>query len=301
MPDRLYVFLHGLAVVTEQASTITIHLPEVNGHVRKAGSWLAETSIETGQVVLEGAAAGGARITQQPDGVTVNLRKFAKTSVDRRRGGGIRVVLPLPAEVLAMRAVGASGGTPILVAATGGAVWPQVSTVHILTYDIPDPSLLQLSGHRWEPYSVGGGISLHIVSAEERYAGLEHESYMEDGLRRLIQGYPGLRLQDRAPVPDWNSDEVQDSLRARGYSIADGPPLLKPAQTGAGAPYTLHARYQNQYAFALAEMEDVPATRRRLGMLGRMFKQGRPLNSLWHEPSPIGDDVTSCLLIESED
>src|SRR5258708_1280486 len=50
----LYVFLHGLFVVAERATDLEIALPDVPGHVFRAGTWLAETAIQQGGVLRLG-------------------------------------------------------------------------------------------------------------------------------------------------------------------------------------------------------------------------------------------------------
>jgi len=82
---RLYVFLHGVVVMSPRGNQLRLVLPSIPGHAQKAGAWLWETALAPGSVLwLQGGTAGSRSISAAdpiiflPD-VTVTARRRAAT------------------------------------------------------------------------------------------------------------------------------------------------------------------------------------------------------------------------------
>lgn len=274
----LYVFVHGLAVGHESGNNVNIILPAVPGHVYRAGSWLTETDIAAGETVrLEGVIRGNKHLADCQ--FVIHLEGCELTT--RGRGGAI--TLPRPKEILELLLTEEQVTLTKAVAGvkfTGGAPPKRVASVLVMVYDYADENHVFLNNHDWEPCPVAGAMSLHIISTSVGPEGRDHEIDTQNYLHKVIKNYPGLGFSK--PVvrraPNWN--ETTDPLYGdlKGLSVF-GEYIVTPTQ---------------KLAFAQAELEGIPPRTVRIGRLGRMKQQGRPLGTLWQEPDPLNADPCDC-------
>jgi hypothetical protein len=156
----------------------------------------------------------------------------------------------------------------------------RVASILVLVYDYADENELFLKNHDWEPCSTDGATSLHIISTSITPEGADHITDTERALRNVIRNYPGLTFR-RPPyhlAPNW--DETTSPL----YGDLQGRMPFGEFIVTAG----------NEFAFAQAELEGIPPRTVRIGRLGRMKQQGRPINGLWEEPDPLHANPCDC-------
>jgi hypothetical protein len=275
-PGTLYVFLHGLFVTRQLPNELEIVLPLVSGHMYRAGNWLAETDIQARSVLwLRGVHTGSVRMSDQIDYI---IQLPGLTLTRRRRAATLR--LPLPAAILQLlRAVDPSGGPVVTINGAGAwpkTAYPKVATVVVLVYSFSDQNEVALQGHYWEPSFVGAASSLHFISTSAGPEGVDHIDATERALYRVLNGYPGMQYK-RAFVPAWNAVEDPDFGILPGLGRSIRPGFEDAIVTSPGNA--------EGFAFSLAELEDIPARTLRLGLLKQ---DGRPIETLWHDPSPSG-------------
>jgi hypothetical protein len=277
----LYVFLHGLSVGRDQGKLIELVLPDVPGHVQRAGGWLTEEDIAPGSVLeLEGVSAGSASLNSSP--LMIHLTGCSFTA----QGRAATLWLKRPREILPLllaedpQLVKITNPTSTAHFAGGGTKLTKLASIQVLVYDYQDENRLSLRHHYWEPCSTGGATSLHIISTSEGPEGDDHDADTEAVLAQLIRGYPGLTVnkQLRVPPANWNETSLWNygslsNCKASGEFIV----------TNTGG-----------FAFAQAELEDIPSRTVRIGLLGRMKQQGRAFQGLWHEGQPLVGTCSNC-------
>ena len=278
----LYVFLHGLVVLHEQKDDLEVVLLQVPGHVYKAGSWLMETEILKDTLTLRGVTAGKAGFAAAQ--FIIQLQGCALTN----HGRAATLHLPRAKEILELLLE----EDPNLVSITnpaGGAGFPggvapqSVATTLVLVYDYRDENQLFLENHYWEPCATAGAISVHIISTSIGPEGKDHEVETQKALHAAIHNYPGLTFnrKPRNRAPNWNetTSPLYGDLSGRA---ASGEFIVVPDAQG------------DRFAFAQAELEGIPPRTIRIGRLGRMKQQGRPIQNLWHEPDPLAANPCDC-------
>ena len=274
----LYVFVHGLAVLHEAGHQVEIVLPTVPGHVYKAGSWLMETDLAlNGTLTLGGVVHGNKHLADCE--FIIHLAGCGLT----RRGRGATLLLPRPKEILELlltEGVVTINNPGVGAGFKSGKAPARVASILVLMYDYKDENHVYLENHDWEPCSTAGATSLHIISTSMGPEGKDHEVDTQHRLHKVIRNYPGLTFHKPAArrAPNWN--ETTDPLYGDLHGLmAFGEYIV----TAAGGP-----------AFAQAELEGIPTRTVRIGRLGRMKQQGRPIQTLWQEPDPLYDTPCDC-------
>jgi hypothetical protein len=274
----LYLFLHGLSVGHEPGNRVEIILPAVPGHMYKAGSWLTETDIAPNSTLtLDGVTHGKKKLSHSKHIVKLSGCGLTK------RARAATLSLPRPKQILELLKleVTVKFTNPTFGATfTGGAPPAALASILVLIYDYNDENQLFLDNHDWEPCSTGGATSLHIISTSVGPEGKDHEVDTENVLHHVIENYPGLTFDDPAlrPAPNWN--ETGDA------EYGDLPGLMPFAE------YIVTTA--RAFAFAQAELEMIPTRTIRIGRLGRMKQQGRPIGALWQEPDPLYTNPCNC-------
>src|SRR5437762_1639809 len=143
---RLYMFLHGLIVCQDTGNEIVAVLPQIAGHVCKAGNWLRETTIgPNADLRLEGVKAG-AKSVKSLDKTIV----LAGCSLDRGpRAATLR--LKQPNKVLQLLVT----NTVIQTKASQPQTFPRVSTLLVFQYDFDDENKLYLGPNAPSPPGTG--------------------------------------------------------------------------------------------------------------------------------------------------
>src|SRR5260370_1207112 len=171
----LYVFLHGLSVGCELKGDLEIVLPHVPGHVYRAGSWLMETDIALKSTLrLWGVTPGNATLAATDP--IIHLTGCKLTS----KGRAATLWLPPPRDILPLLIT--EDPNLVRIANPGGvagfpggvASLQQVASIMVLVYDYRDENDLYLDNHYWEPCSIGGATSLHIISTSRSPEGADH-------------------------------------------------------------------------------------------------------------------------------
>jgi hypothetical protein len=290
----LYVFLHGLTVISEAGKPgfeFEIVLPRIHDHVYRAGNWLQESDIALGSTLrLVGLKGGTLRLS----GSNVALPLSGVSLQPPSPARAVTLLMPRPKTGLGLlrakmpNLVTTSAGTPVA---------DEVATAQLLVYDFDDENSLALEGaqksdhsHEWEPHSIGGAVSLHIVSTSPGPVGEEHELQTERMLAKVIKNYPGLKFADRPPVPSWDTianADLQPDFKLYSSSAAGASRLSDCVVTS-----------NNNFAFLQEEFEDYPSRMVRLDRLGRMKQLSRSLDGLFVEPDTLGEQMTSCFGVE---
>jgi hypothetical protein len=245
----------------------------VNGHVYKAGNWLAEMPIaRDAQLTLTNVLGGTASVYRTGFMIDVPF----PVSQDGRFA---TINAPMPVRIL--------GLTLEVDKANHVARWnaPQpagvpsyydsLAEVVVLVYGYADETQVLLNKHSWEPYSVHGGISLHVIATSEVLEGKQHEDDTDGALRTVFgPSYPGLTYTVTPPRPQaspWRDPVSQNFGDKQGL------------QERGGRLYESNG----DLAFALAELEHPAPRAQRLERLGRMHRQGRRIESVWRRPDPL--------------
>ena len=274
----LYLFLHGLAVTHEQGNRVEIVLPAVPGHLYKAGNWLMETDITPhSTLTLDGVTHGAKQLSD-----CQHILQLAGCGLTKRARAAT-LSLPKPKEVLELlrsREIVSFTNPALGVTFAGGGPPAARASIVVLIYDYKDENKVVMDNHDWEPCSTGGAMSLHIISTSAGPEGLDHEVDTERVLHHVINNYPGLTY--KKPVtrraPNWNeTDDLEYG------DLPDLMPFGEFIVTTGGA-----------FAFSQAELEMIPTRTVRIGRLGRMKQQGRPIGTLWQEPDPLSGDPCNC-------
>jgi hypothetical protein len=301
MSVTLYVFMHGLFVVSERVNgsgqtVMDIALPDVPGHVYRAGTWIEEQDIASGaQLILNGVVAGNQSFKGSPN--VVELAPGCSLSGQKQVA---LLTVPQPDEILALLLA----QDPALVTSPtprafvgGGAAVTSVGTIHVLVYHTADETKLSIQNHPWEPVNVGGAVSLHLISTSAGPEGTDHDADTENALINVINNYPQLKYAKPPATlpPNWNEailnppsgppNPLYGDLKGR-VAVDDptGEYILQPIPGGGFA-----------FAFSQAEVEGIPRRTVRLGRLGRMKMQGVSTDDLWETlPDPLGEVPCNC-------
>jgi hypothetical protein len=254
-------------------------LPDVPGHVQQAGGWFMEENIAPGSVLtLQGVSPGSTTLASTP--LMIHLKNCSFTS----QGRAATLWLPRPREILSLLLTHdcdlVTVGKP-----PNQTKIKDLATIQVWVYDYPDENQLSLNGQYWEPYSTGGATSLHIISTTLGPEGDDHDADTEAVLQQLISGYPGLTLKKipTTPPPHWNE------TKAPNYGDLQD---LK-----ASGEFIVTCQYDS-FAFAQAELENIPSRAVRLSELGRIKQQGRPLQELWQVPELLFSTCGNCGPVE---
>jgi hypothetical protein len=156
--------------------------------------------------------------------------------------------------------------------------WSEIGGVHVFVYEGVDENAIELAGHYWEPYKIDDAISLHLISTSPVNEGQYHQELTEDLLTTVLNGYPKLTFERFTFHEDWRTTPV--------FPYQDA--------TGRGFPEDAVVDGQNKFVFSRAELERFPVRCARLNRLGRIKKDGRPPNLLWHEIQPISSSADNC-------
>jgi hypothetical protein len=280
-PGRLYVFLQGLMVIGEKNNQFEIAIPAVDGHVYKAGSWLAETPIAAGAVLtLTNVTAGAASIRPLDFLIDVPV-----TYPITQNGRAATLWVPKPKEVLGLLLAPSVGR---LQGSTGP--YQSLADVVVLVYDFADENQVYLDQHDWEPYSTGGAINLHVIATSEKMEGQFHEDQSQLALKRVYQNFPGLDYVKQTPKP-----QVASWVDPNSSSFGK----LYDKRTAGARPRRTEGMYvvepTGELAFPLAALEHPSSRVQRLNRLGRMHMERRRIEGIWHYPDPVGSsDGSPC-------
>lgn len=284
MPN-LYLFMHGLFAVAPRGNSVEVALPDVPGHVQRAGTFLAETNIARRSVLqLRGVDPGNASL---PSNGIVDLSDTTLTS--RRRA--VTLWLPQPQDVLYLRC--AADPNYVVKRRDSKLTFNQnrIATVVVLIYQYPDENQVFLEGHYWEPRPSRGSISLHIISTSETLETQEHEDETQDVMAEVLRGYPGLDFK-KSPRP-LASPWIDPGDPAYGLTSVG----LSPGITC--VPNRQHLTYDGQYAFLLAELEYPAARAIRLARLGEMIESQWTIATMWRVPDALSDQMSNCMTVKT--
>lgn len=256
---------------------IQVLIPEVPGHVYRAGNWLGEMELASGRnsgpepplFTMEGVASG-AKFLDPTQNLVFDGKALAK-KLNTKLRAALHVPkpqkvtslcrLPMPAED-----VMAADPNNELPKQYGG----QIATLQIFTYRIEDDADLRLvqrvSGHPpfvWEPAFAGRGenrtVNLHIFAAHEGPAGSAH---VPDAFASFVNLFADVRLKLPRPRQGFN------------FKVSELPRGVDPEET-----------------------EDLAPRTQRLAQLGRMKLEERDLNLAWFDTEGFGtgDPPDACL------
>jgi len=287
----LYLFLHGLFVVSERGNDLLIVLPRVSGHIHRAGNWLGESAIDPRAEFRLSGVSSGAQTFSQTD-FTIRLPGTSLT--DRKRAATLWV--PRPREILGLLL---SEDSRFVAKTKGSSVqtFKKLATVAVLVYDYADENRVMLDGHYWQACPAWttvagaatphGSISLHVISTSEEPESQAHENETERVLHQVIKDYPGLDFQaNPRPVPATWVDPT-------GYSNQLQTPLI---QLDFKGEYIVESATGN-FAFAQAELEHPTLRKARLERLGRLKRGRLSIESLWRDPDPLSERTSNCVPI----
>ncbi|MGH9824459.1 MAG: hypothetical protein ACREDR_14550 [Blastocatellia bacterium] len=289
MSGTLYVFMHGLTTVSEDTGNLEVVMPRVEGHVYLAGNWLQETDLKPGSApVLRGVKDGGATFSSTR--FTIRFTGCSLTTHAR----AVTLWMPKPKAIFELLhstppRPSAAAPQPTYVAKRldNGTEFRELATLHVLSYDYDDENEVFLEGHYWEPTPTGGAMSLHLISTSRVAEGADHQVKTEAALGRLVRNYPGLDFPAPSSAPpDW-----------RSYSVPTPATLQDLNNLGPDDGDQFIVAPGRKFAFAQAELEPFTTRSTRLGRLGRMKQQGRPVAGIWEEPDLLGENPSNCRLL----
>jgi len=251
--------LHGTFTYIQQKKEkrILALVPDLQRHVLRAGSWLAETKVRGGPTYkLKGVDPGGDTL----DPARNLFLKFRKRPPEPRPFATL--ILPLPRKITPLRIaeVPSSAFTP-REELVGQGDTQQVPTLQVFAYDFKDENQLFLEadqgdGHFWEPVPIGGYINLHIFSAEDRFEEPSRSGTDFAACARLLGS--DVKLNRSLPAsPILNAGSL--------------PPGVIAEETEDLAPRTL-----------------------RMARLGRLVTQKGNANQAWYGNDVLGGDPEAC-------
>ena len=268
----LNVLLHGTFLFDHsEEGEVTAYIPGFKDEVVRAGNWLAETTLRSGEHRLNvvGAQTAEQRKTPRPN-PEHNLIFYRRLKAQEPSETGplyATIALGKPLRITSLRRA-AIPSEAFVVPGTNepSADLPadyrgRMSTSHVLSYDFDDDAEVFLTNHSWEPMLQRIGetsvINLHVLSSHETDRGHEHVSEAFAHLVALLEVDIQMRTE-RPPVPDDLDAELPDGIIAE-------------------------------------EAEDLPRRNRRLARLARMRKDDRDLNQLWFKAEGLNSgDPTNC-------
>src|SRR5690348_9327546 len=147
---RLYVFLDGLQIVDQRGTELEVVMPDVPGHVQRAGSWLDETDIAPGKELrLRGVVPGTKIFPVDPDPAACTIHLQGTALTPRKRAATIW--LPKARTILSLCHATVPQPDYVVETADGRTPWRDVAAIHVLVYDYADENEVILDGHEWEP------------------------------------------------------------------------------------------------------------------------------------------------------
>jgi hypothetical protein len=262
---KLNVLFHGAFAFdqTTRPGRIRALIPQMDHHVYRAGSWLAETELRGGNCQpriyeLEGVKPGHQKLNTH-----VNLT--VKLDPDGRRETPFAIVdLPLPAEVTSMLVTELpSDAFSIRAELVNSGDIQRIATLHVFTYEIEYPNALYLKaddgdGHYWEPSPVGPFVNLHIFSAEDHY---HKPSNAKEDMNLCLALLPGVQTR-----------LVTDQLQVSGVLASPAPP-----------PGVVEE-----------ETETLALRTQRMAYLGRLIRQGADAGLAWAGIHPLDGEAQAC-------
>jgi hypothetical protein len=200
---KLNVILHGAYAFdqTTQPDRILALMPEIEYHVYRAGSWLAETDIrgrtDSEAVVYEllGVKPGNDKFQPQQN---QNLMVKPQRAGNPQAFPYATLVFPLPQKITSLLVAelprNSFTHTQELVVNSDSQ---HIATLQVFTYGIEDQNKLMLKaqdgdGHYWEPVLTGDYVNLHIFSAEDHY---HKPSNAEEDFNKCADLIGGLNLR----------------------------------------------------------------------------------------------------------
>ncbi|HEV2992081.1 MAG TPA: hypothetical protein VG759_26830 [Candidatus Angelobacter sp.] len=309
MSNYVYVFLHGLFVVNENpqlpqknplaagADYLQVVLPEVSGHVYRAGGWLAESEIASGkEIYLLGVTPAHATFKSTIDLSQASQSPTSLNSNSTNKPATLWLYKPDQILDLLHASVDITVNPADYVVQTNDQKqrFPDIATVQVLIYQYDNENDVRLDGHTWEPCSTEGAISLHIISTSPEPEGEAHERETDKALKDLLTPYHGLTFK-KDPRP----------LVASWIDPPDNPKHMNDPRHNFGdySPLTVQEDYfvdsNFNYAFLHAELEHLTLRNARLGRLGRLKQQRKNIESVWSDPDPLADRASNCATIKT--
>jgi len=227
----LNLILHGLYAAFERKNGILALVPNLDSHhVYRAGTWLAETTIEPGEhFVLEGVTAGSARFPR-------NKNLIIQRACAKPYPGGKQLYasffFPWPRKIHSVRSVQVD---PKCFTGTSAdrVAGKKLATVQIFQYKYKDHLQLKLGSHPWKPNPVDGTVNLHIWSEPETESTDSHSSH---AFRQAISLFRKVDLAldckliaqnvDPAELPSGVAPEEIEDLDKRTARLAKAGALL---------------------------------------------------------------------------
>jgi hypothetical protein len=274
---NLNVIFHGSFLFCKNKSAavpvIDVYLPAIQSHVFRAGNWLAETELDSGEYRLEGVDPGG------PLDLATNTNNLIV-------GGGLthalspplhaKIVIPLPKYIYTPRTAAVpnakfkkrDGTSAATLLALPTHYSGKLGTLTIFTYTFQHESNLVLyetdsggsviGAHPWEPAFAGdpATINLHVIAAHEVSEDLGEVQSALTSTMDLFANYP--LVLERTPI-------------VSQLKIPDLPTGVTPE-----------------------ECEDIGPRTRRMALLGRKKKNGVDLNQVWSPSDPFDSEPSAC-------
>ena len=206
---KLHVFVQGLFVVTETSQGIEMVFPDVPGHVYLAGSWLAETPITKGSLLTLNVPPPAVPTPGDPRLQTFIGRDFMINLPDRAKltqeARAVTILFPKkPLVCLGLQLIADPDGGPVVTCPGEPALNVQrPATAHVMVFEFDDQNGIELLGHLWEPYSVEGSISLHLISTSVEAEPWGHNEHTEAVLKNVVDHCPDYRFTPRIAPPEW--------------------------------------------------------------------------------------------------
>jgi len=270
---------HGTFVFDFHDDDLDVLIPEVEGHVYRAGSWLGETELICGEDHDHGAGKHEGPDTYTLSGVedgsvstlplehNLMLHETLVKDVDSRLYAKIR--MPLPDRITTPRRGHLENNAENFEHAE---LLPKdyqdyLGTLQIFTYRFERDNALRLSCHPehtlWEPAFSGGAVTLHLFAAPEHLHLMpplnERKSHVQDAFLKCMELFEDMPLRI-AKLPTNNE-----------FDPADVPSGAIPEET-----------------------EDLAPRIRRFAQLGRMRKDERDLNLVWFPSDAYDGDPGGC-------
>lgn len=270
----LNVVFHGLCVFIAKPGKnenpgVDILLPEVPGHVYRAGTWLGETSIDPGAELTLGGVIPGQAIFERRKNLML-LPKKGEPKENTKRSSVkpyATIHVPRPRCICSLRPVTLTLGedldgdfshVDVKVFSENGKVTQ--STVQVLQYTVESEDQVALAGkpsdHRWIPAFHNGVATLHVFAEPETTQPVDH-SITEFGAGSAL--FEGLQL-----------------VRKKASILPDIGPI----------PCTGVAR---------DELEELVPRTSRMALLGRFHTNGEDTNLSWDDADPFGGNLTACV------
>jgi len=258
------VILHGTFtfVQDKEAGRILALIPDLEHHVCRAGSWLAETELPgQHQYELTGVHSGDGAFDP-----ALNLMVKVRKRPDKPHPRAT-MRFPLPKQIKSLRVADVPRSSilhPEELAVDSDT--QHMATVQVFTYEFDDENNLFLKadrgdGHYWEPVVTKNDdglhhVNLHIFSAEDHFEG------------------PSNAIADFKKCAELLGSDLELTRSLRAGPIENDnvlPDGVAPEETEDLAPRTL-----------------------RLARLGRLVTQGGDANVAWRANDALDDNPAAC-------